>query len=445
MEAAPLRDIKCPHCGHEFEMRLYDVMDGYLYPNVKTMLLAQMVVDNVCPNCKNNIVNNMIYHNMKKDFCIIFSLESSFYEKVLNVLHGNTEEDFGLKRYTDYENVRVVTNYNDMLEKLMIFESGMNDIYVEILKQRKTDISTAEAEFWVFMSRRDKDNKETYFFYPVVNGYIDDHPVSFEMEEYYQIVREYQSKVEKIGKFYEDTGDLAERLVKGISYDDLLRPMTREKAYLFSRSIIAKTLYTFFDPESEFHDEDQLFISSEDVEVIEQNWLDMLEELERDWYLNHETKPTVNDLGGPLLEQLIYLMNSYLTNFDKRNPESREMMMWLLDKCDFTGKRTLRHEIKRLLLNTLNDEVKETYINKWVEEEPNCAYVIGQLILCYFNSSEFEKARETADKYLHMEIRYKDDYWLYNACQAVYMFFNLQDKVEEVKWLRSEVDDEALI
>lgn len=105
--------------------------------DLKADLLAGKVNIFHCPSCSHTALmpTPMLYHDEEKHLMISFSpcddplLKEQLYENVCA-----TSKDSGELEKLEGYNLRFITDYNELLEKILIFENGMNDKAIEVIK-----------------------------------------------------------------------------------------------------------------------------------------------------------------------------------------------------------------------------------------------------------------------------------------------------------------------
>ena len=113
----------CPQCGRSYPMTLYRSIDAKQRPDLKRKLLEGSLYEATCMNCGyiSPLLYACIYIDPKRHFMIHLAED----EAGMHVF-----EDMPLSSY----HLRVVKDWNDMREKVVLFERGMDDRVVEIMK-----------------------------------------------------------------------------------------------------------------------------------------------------------------------------------------------------------------------------------------------------------------------------------------------------------------------
>ena len=121
--------IICPSCGKEGEFLVWDSINTVLNPEMKEKVRNRSAFVFTCPHCQQSaeVQYDFLYHQME-DNLMIYQVN----EKEV----GRTQEMF-LNAGTDMESeykFRVVVSREELLEKLEIFDAGLDDRVVEMEK-----------------------------------------------------------------------------------------------------------------------------------------------------------------------------------------------------------------------------------------------------------------------------------------------------------------------
>ncbi|MBP3360502.1 MAG: CpXC domain-containing protein [Clostridia bacterium] len=129
--------IRCPSCGQLQEITVWNSITVKDSPDLKADLLSGRVNIFKCGSCSHSglVPAPLLYHDEDKKLMISFSpcddeqLKQRLFENVRETSKGSGE----LSGYSGY-NLRFVCEYNSLLEKILIFDAGLNDKAVEIIK-----------------------------------------------------------------------------------------------------------------------------------------------------------------------------------------------------------------------------------------------------------------------------------------------------------------------
>ena len=131
------QSVKCPKCGQLSDITVWSSITVKDSPDLKEDLLHGKINIFRFPSCHQAALmpSPMLYHDEEKKLMISFTpCADSVQEQQLydNVMKASTESG-ELDKLEGY-NLRFVTDFNELLEKLLIFDSGLNDKAVEVIK-----------------------------------------------------------------------------------------------------------------------------------------------------------------------------------------------------------------------------------------------------------------------------------------------------------------------
>ncbi|WP_295070256.1 CpXC domain-containing protein [Ruminococcus sp.] len=134
MSKSHMEKIKCPKCSHESEMLVWETMDTKTDPQIKDMIRSGEVFAWRCPHCDNKslIFYPTLYHQVKEKYllCYIPGNPTSAVE-YMKTINENNESGYD---FNDNYTKRVVSDINQLREKLMILDEGLDDRILEIMK-----------------------------------------------------------------------------------------------------------------------------------------------------------------------------------------------------------------------------------------------------------------------------------------------------------------------
>lgn len=133
--------IKCPHCHQESEFEFWNSVNIDLNPELKEKIFNGELFIFHCPFCglKEIIPTGTIYHDMKNKFMLFFSFcenDNSDYKSV-NI-------EMPKEMMNDNYTFRIVYGLNQLKEKIIILEQGLNDIAIERQKYMLSHIVKPE-------------------------------------------------------------------------------------------------------------------------------------------------------------------------------------------------------------------------------------------------------------------------------------------------------------
>ncbi len=136
--------IQCPYCLNEEEIAIWDIIDASEDEDLKDKIFLKELQIFECQNCnrKYTLDQAMLYMDPNQKLMIYYA--PKFYEAVQDTetreSDGSLKEsitehmplDFGLD--VSNHTLRIVTDYNELIEKLHIFDFELDDRVIEVLK-----------------------------------------------------------------------------------------------------------------------------------------------------------------------------------------------------------------------------------------------------------------------------------------------------------------------
>lgn len=110
--------MRCRQCGAEFETRLLTNINTSGDPTLKTAVMDGSLFVHECPKCgcRNLQGEPLLYHDPD--------------QKILIALTSAAMSSDGLEGYT----CRIVSTIGELIEKVKLFEAGLDDITLELCK-----------------------------------------------------------------------------------------------------------------------------------------------------------------------------------------------------------------------------------------------------------------------------------------------------------------------
>ena len=131
------KSIRCPSCSSLQEMTVWDSITVKDSPDLKADLLAGKVNIFRCSSCSHSglMPTPMLYHDEEKKLMISFSPcnDESIRRRLFENICETSKNSGELKNFEEY-NLRFVCEYNNLLEKILIFDAELNDKAIEIIK-----------------------------------------------------------------------------------------------------------------------------------------------------------------------------------------------------------------------------------------------------------------------------------------------------------------------
>lgn len=129
--------ITCPNCNTIGEFMCWDSINVDLDPENREKVKNGELFQYICPKCKRSytIEYETLYHDMNNRFMVQYLANPSKerikkYFEDLNQIRGiNNKYNLNFN-----EKLRITLERNDFIEKIYIFEAGLEDFYVEMTK-----------------------------------------------------------------------------------------------------------------------------------------------------------------------------------------------------------------------------------------------------------------------------------------------------------------------
>lgn len=170
------QEIKCPTCASLQEMTVWQSITAADSPDLKDDLLKGKINIFRCSTCGAValVPTPLLYTDSEKRLMISFSPCADEAQKLqmFESIKKSSQESGELSGLEDY-NLRFVSAYNDFLEKVLIFDNGMHDKVIEVLKllvlmqesdkmqNRVCIFGKKEADYIEFMVQ-DKKEQQVY-------------------------------------------------------------------------------------------------------------------------------------------------------------------------------------------------------------------------------------------------------------------------------------------
>ena len=133
--------VICPHCGERDETVYWKSINTSLQPEMAAKVRDETAFLWKCPNCGEEAVleYDFLYHQQESDLMIQVARTDEAYRDALRLFSG--EADLGAEKENTLfrvllrdMRVRVVRSYRELREKLAIFDAGLDDRVIELMK-----------------------------------------------------------------------------------------------------------------------------------------------------------------------------------------------------------------------------------------------------------------------------------------------------------------------
>ncbi len=132
MSRERIEKITCPECGQEHKITIWDSLNGDLDPEAKAQLLNGTLFRFQCTKCghQSNLQYSILYHDMRNNAMVYFVHPDAVDETIESLSEWDEKLDIKMDDYRK----RVVCDQNALREKAIIFDNGLDDRVVEIIK-----------------------------------------------------------------------------------------------------------------------------------------------------------------------------------------------------------------------------------------------------------------------------------------------------------------------
>lgn len=152
------KKIACPKCGGENNLRIYNSVNVVENPKLRENILNGRMFNFFCDLCGHPFMISypVLYSDIKKEFMVYYYPETT--------KNQIGERFFDIEAQDKYAPIRkrLTSTYNEFREKIVVMESGLNDMAVEVTKAvlaeaaaKNTDSEVNEGYFSLY----DKEQK----------------------------------------------------------------------------------------------------------------------------------------------------------------------------------------------------------------------------------------------------------------------------------------------
>lgn len=124
--------MRCPKCGAQGEMTIWDSINVQLNPELKEGIMDESLFFWTCPDCghKVYVTFGTLYHDVGSQFMLFFDHKTEDNDISEDAFPDSEEFQQFNKNYR----LRYVHGIHALKEKIFIFDEGLSDIVVELLK-----------------------------------------------------------------------------------------------------------------------------------------------------------------------------------------------------------------------------------------------------------------------------------------------------------------------
>ncbi len=136
MSSRSMKKITCPKCGCETDFMIWSSVNTVLNPEMFDKVRTREAFSFTCPECGNvaDVDYGFLYHQMDARMMIYYVPEPSEVEKAYDMFRGDNKITKMFKQEQENYLYRIVRTKNELIEKLFIFDAGLDDRAIEIIK-----------------------------------------------------------------------------------------------------------------------------------------------------------------------------------------------------------------------------------------------------------------------------------------------------------------------
>ncbi|MBO4908022.1 MAG: hypothetical protein J5476_01950 [Lachnospiraceae bacterium] len=130
--------VTCPKCNNEHPFTMWRSINTQLDPEMRAAVKDRSAFLFECPTCgeKTYVDYGTLYHQMEDKIMIHYANSDENAEEIYNMLKEDDPDGMGMFRSMREENylIRIVRSQNELREKINIFDAGLDDRIIEIIK-----------------------------------------------------------------------------------------------------------------------------------------------------------------------------------------------------------------------------------------------------------------------------------------------------------------------
>ena len=136
MSLEHLEKIKCPECGTETDFPIWASINTKLNPEMEAAVRDMSIFRFVCPHCgaETKVNYPVLYHQMEDSYMVYYVPSSEDIEVVYKMFRGDEMSDEFRKMTVEGYLYRIALTQNQLREKLLIFDEGLDDRIIEVMK-----------------------------------------------------------------------------------------------------------------------------------------------------------------------------------------------------------------------------------------------------------------------------------------------------------------------
>lgn len=156
------KEVTCPFCSEDGEMNVWKSVNVSLRPELKEIVGSREIFTYICSHCqaKITVAYDLLYHDPQEKY-MIYLLPGGGEHSFENIVLRRNEELSGYR-------LREVSDINSLLEKIMLFDDGLDDRCIEICKLYLSEQYAAQNKgkklFGIYYNGKSEDGELLEFF-----------------------------------------------------------------------------------------------------------------------------------------------------------------------------------------------------------------------------------------------------------------------------------------
>ena len=155
------QNIRCPRCNAESAFTVWQSLNVTLNPNEKQSLMSGELLRFTCPGCGavTQFVYPLLYHDMERRLMLWMIPDNADGTQAAPDTSVPAPGEVGGGIEPGYT-ARVVSSPNELLEKILVFEAGLDDLALEMFKiviNLQLEAAGIPKDAKVFFARVDQD------------------------------------------------------------------------------------------------------------------------------------------------------------------------------------------------------------------------------------------------------------------------------------------------
>lgn len=128
-------ELNCPNCGKQQTVSIWKSINTSLNPEMKEAVRNKSAFKYTCPDCGYETILDygFLYHQMRDKFMIHYVQTDESAKEVQAIWSDEKSPMMHIMRDQHYL-MRIVRTQNELLEKIEIFDAGLDDRIIELCK-----------------------------------------------------------------------------------------------------------------------------------------------------------------------------------------------------------------------------------------------------------------------------------------------------------------------